>query len=151
VSEHVAHVDWRRDGAPFGRDYDRTHVWRFDGGVEVPASSAPGLFGDPSRVDPEEAFVASLSSCHMLWFLYLAAEQGLVVDRYRDDPEGTMRRDEHDVTWITDVELRPTIEWSGAPPGSDVVDALHAESHRRCFIANSVRTNVTVHRPPPTR
>jgi organic hydroperoxide reductase OsmC/OhrA len=145
MSEHLAEIDWTRDGAPFGKDYDRTHVWRFDGGVEVPASSAPGLFGDPSRVDPEEGFVASISSCHMLWFLYIAADRGLVVDRYVDAACGTMRRDEHGVTWITEVDLRPAIEWAEAAPPAEQVAAVHADAHRRCFIANSVRSSITVH------
>lgn len=138
-------VAWERGAAAFGPRYDRSHVWRFDGGVEVPASSAPGLLGDPCRVDPEEAFVAAISSCHMLWFLHLAAEAGQVVDRYLDDAVGTMARDDAGTTWITEVDLRPTIEWSDPQPTVDEVDALHHESHRRCFIANSVRTTITVH------
>lgn len=145
MSEHVAQIEWQRGDAEFSTAYDRTHVWRFDSGVEVPASSAPGLFGDPSRVDPEEAFVASISSCHMMWFLYLAAAAGHVVDRYCDDAVGTMGRDDRGVTWITDVDLRPTIEWSTAAPTPEQVTALHHESHERCFIANSVRTAITVH------
>lgn len=146
-------MEWRRDGAEFGTGYDRTHTWRFDGGVEVPASSAPGLFGDPSRVDPEEAFVAAVSSCHMLWFLYLAAEAGHTVDAYTDSAVGTMKRDERGATSITDVELRPTIVWAGTGPDSAAVDELHHESHRRCFIANSIRSKVTVQSgvaPAPT-
>jgi organic hydroperoxide reductase OsmC/OhrA len=145
VSEHGVEVVWTRDGRPFGERYDRSHVWRFDGGVEVPASSAPGLWGDPSRVDPEEAFVAAISSCHMLWFLYLAAKRGLVVDRYVDAAVGVMQRTERGVSWITDVDLRPVIEWSGEAPAEEVVVALHHESHERCFIANSVRSRITVH------
>ncbi|MCU1486213.1 MAG: osmotically inducible protein OsmC [Actinomycetia bacterium] len=145
MSEHGVEVEWVRGGADFGVKYDRTHVWRFDGGVEVPASSAPGLLGDPSRVDPEEAFVAAISSCHMLWFLHLAAERGLVVDRYVDGAVGTMRRDPAGITWITDVDLRPAIEWSGEAPSPADVDALHHASHERCFIANSVRSAITVH------
>ena len=145
MSEHVAEVAWSRQGADFGVDYDRTHEWRFDGGVTVPASSAPALFGDPTRVDPEEAFVAAISSCHMMWFLYLAAEAGLVVDRYVDHTVGVMRRTESEHSWITDVDLRPEIEWSGESPSDDVIDRLHHESHRRCFIANSVKSRITVH------
>jgi organic hydroperoxide reductase OsmC/OhrA len=145
VSEHGVEVVWTRDGQPFGERYDRSHVWRFDGGVEVPASSAPGLWGDPSRVDPEEAFVAAISSCHMLWFLYLAAQRGLVVDRYVDAAVGVMQRTERGVSWITEVDLRPAVEWSGDVPAADVVVALHHESHERCFIANSVRSRITVH------
>jgi organic hydroperoxide reductase OsmC/OhrA len=145
MSEHGAVVEWRRNDGAFGLSYDRSHVWRFDSGVEVPASSAPELRGDPTRVDPEEAYVASIASCHMLWFLHLAADAGWTVDSYVDGAVGTMERD-GDITWITRVELRPTIGWSGDEPTADEVDALHHESHRRCFIANSVKTAITVHR-----
>ena len=145
MSEHTVTVEWDRGGADFGTRYDRSHLWRFDGGVEVPASSAPSLLGDPTRVDPEEAFVAAISSCHMLWFLHLAADAGKVVDRYVDDAVGTMERDATGTTWITEVDLRPAIEWSPEPPTPDEIEALHHESHRRCFIANSVRTTITVH------
>lgn len=145
MSEHVAEVTWSRDGADFGVGYDRTHEWRFDGGVTVPASSAPALSGDPTRVDPEEAFVAAISSCHMMWFLYLAAEAGLVVDRYVDHAVGILRRTESEHSWITDVDLRPEIDWAGTAPSDDVVSGLHSESHRRCFIANSVKSRITVH------
>ncbi|CAN5620476.1 OsmC family protein [soil metagenome] len=145
MSEHVAQVEWVRGDADFGADYDRSHVWRFDGGVEVPASSAPALHGDPARVDPEEGFIASISSCHMLWFLHLASDAGLVVDRYRDDPVGTMSRASKGVLWVSDVDLRPVIEFSGTQPDAEQIKELHDESHRRCFIANSVRSTITVH------
>lgn len=145
MSEHIAEVTWERGGSEFGVDYDRTHEWRFDGGVVVPASSAPGLFGDPTRVDPEEAFVAAISSCHMMWFLYLAAEAGLVVDRYADSAVGVMRRTDTQHSWITDVDLRPDIVWSGEPPSVEEIEGLHHESHERCFIANSVKSRITVH------
>jgi organic hydroperoxide reductase OsmC/OhrA len=147
MSEHRAEIEWRRDARPFGVRYDRSHSWRFDSGVVVAASSAPDLMGDPTRVDPEEAFVASISSCHMLWFLYLAAEAGLVVDSYRDPAVGLMQRDEGGVTWITDVTLRPEITWSGDAPTDATVASLHHDSHVRCFIANSVRTAITVELP----
>ena len=145
MSQHGADIEWVRGDAAFGTDYDRTHVWRFDGGVEVPASSAPGLFGDPTRVDPEEGFVASISSCHMLWFLYMAADSGLVVDRYADSAVGILGRVASGVSMITEVDLRPSIEWAGQGPGDDRVLTLHAEAHARCFIANSVRSRITVH------
>lgn len=136
---------WARDGAKFGTGYNRNHQWRFDGGVVIPASSAPGLSGDPTRVDPEEAFVASISSCHMLWFLYLAGEQGFIVDRYTDAAVGTMAKGDDGRIGITKVDLRPTIAWSGDPPSADDIATLHRTSHQRCFIANSVRTTITVH------
>lgn len=145
MSLHEAEIDWSRDGTPFGADYDRTHVWRFDGGVEVPASAAPSLHGDATRVDPEEAFVASISSCHMMWFLHLAAAQGLVVDRYLDRAVGTMARAARQRLWITTVDLRPQVTWSGETPPPEVVEDLHRRSHERCFIANSVRSTITVH------
>jgi organic hydroperoxide reductase OsmC/OhrA len=145
-SEHRALVEWGRDGADFGTNYSRAHTWSFDGGVVVEASSAPDRQGDPSRVDPEEAFVASISSCHMLWFLHLAADAGFVVDRYSDEAVGTMDRDDTGTTWVMVVDLRPAIEWSGDHhPTAEDLDELHHESHRRCFIANSVRTKITVH------
>jgi organic hydroperoxide reductase OsmC/OhrA len=145
MSGHRATVEWRRDGADFGERYDRSHQWFFDGGVVVPASSAPNLYGDPSRVDPEEAFVAAISSCHMMWFLYLAAAAGHIVDGYRDDAVGTMTRAGGGTPWISKVDLHPTVEFASSPPTADEIDALHHESHRRCFIANSVRSTITVH------
>lgn len=145
MSEHVAEIVWDRDGAEPGGDYSRSHVWRFDGGVEVPAASAPNLHGDPSRVDPEEAFVASISSCHMLWFLHLAQDAGLYVRSYTDQAVGFMRRLDRGVIAITDVELHPRIEWVGDAPDEGTVTELHEESHHRCFIANSVKCEITVH------
>ncbi|MCB1283926.1 MAG: OsmC family protein [Microthrixaceae bacterium] len=144
MSEHTAAVDWERGDKPFGPDYDRTHVWTFDSGVTVPASSAPGLNGDPSRVDPEEALVAALAGCHMMWFLFLAQAEGLVVDYYSDDAVGTMERVDRGIQAITRIELRPTVEWSGDAPTADVVDRLHHEAHRRCNIANSIKAEVTI-------
>ena len=138
-------MEWTRDGAEFGELYDRSHSWTFDGGVVVPASSAPHLHGDASRVDPEEAFVAAISSCHMLWFLHLAATAGHVVDAYRDEAVGTMSRAGRGTQWISRVDLHPAIEFSAPEPTPEEVEALHHESHRRCFIANSVRSDITVH------
>ena len=144
MSHHNADITWKRNGADFGTAYDRSHEWSFDSGVVVPASSAPDFFGDPTRVDPEEAFVASISSCHMLWFLALAAKAGFVVDEYVDHAVGTMGRDDTGVTWITDVELSPAISWSGTAPDAEAINDLHHRAHKRCFIANSVRSAITV-------
>jgi organic hydroperoxide reductase OsmC/OhrA len=145
MSEHRAVIEWSRDGADFGTRYDRSHHWSFDGGVVVPASSAPHLQGDPSRVDPEEAFVAAVSSCHMLWFLHLAAVAGHVVDTYRDDAVGTMTRTDTGTQWISRVDLHPVVDFAAPGPEPEDVEALHRESHRVCFIANSVRSAITVH------
>lgn len=122
-------------------------MWRFDGGVEVPASSAPDLHGDPSCVDPEEAFVASISSCHMLWFLHLAADRGFHVRTYTDRAVGHMNRVDRGVIAITDVDLHPEIEWVGDVPDARTTAEIHDESHHRCFIANSVTSTITVHPP----
>lgn len=147
MSEHTATVQWELGAGSFGLDYDRSHVWRFDSGVEVPASSAPQLSGDPTRVDPEEAFVASVSSCHMLWFLHLSAEGGWTVTEYSDDAVGTMARDESGAVSITDVALHPRIEWAGLAPTPAEIESLHHQSHEKCFIANSIRSMVRVLEP----
>jgi organic hydroperoxide reductase OsmC/OhrA len=149
--EYRATVRWtREDGAAFtdGR-YSRGHLWRFDGGLEVPASSAPTSvpppFSRPEAVDPEEAFVASLSSCHMLFFLHLAAKDGLVVDAYEDEAIGVMTRNERGKLFVSRVTLDPRIEFSGPKrPLPDQIADLHHRSHEECFIANSVRTEVVV-------
>lgn len=155
---HVASVEWRRDGAVFtDQRYPRAHRWTFDGGAVVPASSSPQVvrvpLSDPAGVDPEEAFVAALSSCHMLWFLGLAAQQGYVVDRYLDTAEGHMARNAAGRDWIARVVLRPQVDFVGERrPDDAAVDALHHAAHDECFIANSVRTELSVqggwsHRP----
>lgn len=147
MSRYSAEVAWNRGEVAPGEDYSRSHVWRFDGGVEVPASSAPDLHGDPSRVDPEEAFVASISSCHMLWFLHLAADRGFHVRTYTDRAVGHMNRVDRGVIAITDVDLHPEIEWVGDVPDARTTAEIHDESHHRCFIANSVTSTITVHPP----
>lgn len=153
MSEYVATVRWARDTADFrnGR-YSRAHVWAFDGGVEVPASASPHVVPAPmsrfEAVDPEEAFVASLASCHMLWFLALAAKRGFVVDRYVDAALGVMEEDATGRLAITRVTLRPHIVFGGeSPPSAAQLAELHHAAHDRCFIANSVKTEVTVAAP----
>jgi organic hydroperoxide reductase OsmC/OhrA len=143
MSEHAVTVAWSRGDREFGPGYDRDHAWTFAGGAVVAASSAATLLGNPERVDPEAAFVASISSCHMLWFLFLAAKDGLVVDGYRDAAVGQMERDERGITWITRVELDPVVAFATSVPAEVVAD-LHRRSHDACFIANSVRTEITV-------
>jgi organic hydroperoxide reductase OsmC/OhrA len=147
MSTYTARISWSRKGVPFtdGR-YSRAHAWHFDGGLEVPASSSPHVvplpFSDPGAVDPEEAYVASLSSCHMLWFLHRAARQGLVVESYEDDAIGLMERDEAGKLAITRVTLRPLATFAGPEPVAEQLDALHEEAHESCFIASSVKTEV---------
>ena len=149
MSRYSAEVAWNRGEVAPGEDYSRSHVWRFDGGVEVPASSAPDLHGDPSCVDPEEAFVASISSCHMLWFLLYqdAADRGFHVRTYTDRAVGHMNRVDRGVIAITDVDLHPEIEWVGDVPDARTTAEIHDESHHRCVIANSVTSTITVHPP----
>lgn len=152
MSEHRAMIHWQRGDAPFTfKDYSRDHAWSFISGVEVPGSSAPGYFGNADRVDPEEAFVASLSSCHMLTFLALCAKKRLVVESYRDQAVGHLEKNDDDKLAITRVVLRPTIEFGGEKrPGPDELARLHDRAHAHCFIANSVKTRVTVEEPEPS-
>ena len=148
MSEHRATVHWTRQGVEFTpKTYSRDHIWKFPGGSEVGASAAPEYMGNEALVDPERAFVAALSSCHMLTFLALAARDGLVVEDYRDDAVGTMERNEQKRIAITKVVLRPVITWGGDAPGQEKLDKLHASAHRHCFIANSVTTEVVVEAP----
>lgn len=146
MSQHSATIRWKRESADFSYDsYNRAHRWAFDGGVEVVASAAPDYRGDPDRVDPEEAYVASLASCHMLTFLALAARKRLVIDSYTDHAVGLMEKNADGKLAITRVTLRPEIEFGGTTrPSSEELAKLHQLAHEHCFIANSVRTAVTV-------
>ena len=149
MSEHRALVHWNRQETEFTpKEYNRDHVWKFEGGSEVGASAAPQYMGNEALVDPERAFVAALSSCHMLTFLAVAARDGFVVDDYRDEAVGTMERNAEKRVAITRVILRPAIAWGSEPPSEEQLDALHAKAHKHCFIANSVTTEVVVE--PPT-
>ncbi len=147
MSEYRTEVIWQRGGQDFlDNRYSRQHVWRFDGGAEVLASSSPQVvpvpYSDSMGVDPEEAFVASLASCHMLWFLSIAARRGFRVDGYHDRASGLMERDERGRLAITVVTLRPEVRFEGPAPDAELLDAMHHEAHESCFIANSVRTEV---------
>ncbi|HVZ65409.1 MAG TPA: OsmC family protein [Lacunisphaera sp.] len=148
MSHYTALVRWDRGSQPFlDNRYSRAHVWRFDGDVEVPASSSPSVVPLPmsraDAVDPEEAFVASLSSCHMLWFLSIAAQRRFVVDSYEDAAEGIMEKNAAGKLAMTRVTLRPLVAFSGDNvPDATQLDALHHEAHAECFIANSVRSEV---------
>ncbi len=148
MAEYGAHVQWSRGDATFiDNRYSRAHAWQFDGGARVPASSSPHVvplpWSDPAGVDPEEAFVASLSSCHMLWFLSLAARERWVVDRYEDQAVGVMARNAQGRMAMTVVTLRPQVSFApGSAPDADRLVALHHDAHDACFIANSVLTEV---------
>jgi organic hydroperoxide reductase OsmC/OhrA len=145
VSEHRVHVSWERGGVDFGYEsYPRDHRWRFEGGVEVPGTAAPAFHGNPKRVDPEAAFVAALSSCHMLTFLAIASRKRLVVDAYEDEAVGLLAKNEAGKLAMTRVVLRPRVVFAGAAPSAEVVADLHERAHHECFIANSVRTDVGV-------
>jgi organic hydroperoxide reductase OsmC/OhrA len=153
VSEHCSTVIWERFGADFlDQRYSRAHRWTFDGGATVPASSSPHVvpipMSDPLGVDPEEAFVAALSSCHMLFFLSVAARRGFVVDQYLDEATGTMDRDAEGRLAMTRVVLRPRIAFVGdLQPDEVTLRELHDEAHHACFLANSVKTEVVVDTP----
>jgi len=146
MSEHKATIKWARNGADFSyKNYPRDHVWRFDNGIEVSASATPAYLGNPQRVDPESAFVAALSSCHMLTFLALASNKGFVVDSYEDSAVGHVEKNANGKLAVTRVELHPKIVYSGTKlPAQADLDWLHDKAHRECFIANSVTTNVQV-------
>lgn len=148
MSHYSTEIMWQRDQQDFlGNRYSRAHLWRFDGGVEVPASSSPQVvqlpWSDASAVDPEEAFVASLSSCHMLWFLAIAGKQGFCVDRYHDQARGQMSANAAGKLFIARVTLRPAVQFSGTClPSREQIAQMHHQAHEECFIANSVRTEV---------
>lgn len=150
MSTYTAQLVWERGTQDFlSNKYSRRHQIHFDGGAVMPASSSPHIvpvpLSDPAGVDPEEAFVASLSSCHMLWFLYFAARGGFVIDRYEDNPVGVMERNAERKMVITVVTLRPKITFSGEKqPSPEELEQLHHKSHDECNIANSVKTEVRV-------
>ncbi len=146
---YTAIIEWTRGDAPFADlAYSRAHRWRFDGGAVVPGSSSPHVVpvpqSDPSAVDPEEAFVASLSSCHLLWFLSIAAKRGFVVDAYVDEASGVMGRNAQRKLAMTEVTLRPRVRFSGRIPSESEHAALHERAHEECYIAASVTSVVRV-------
>jgi len=150
MSKHIATIEWKRTGPDFLKGkYSREHTWTFDGGFTVPASPSPSVvpapWSNPAHVDPEEAFVAAISSCHMLTFLYLASKEGFQVDSYRDEAVGLMTKNEQGVPWVGLVTLRPEIVYSGTRlPGRADEERLHHLAHEQCFIANSIRTKVMI-------
>jgi organic hydroperoxide reductase OsmC/OhrA len=149
--EYRATVKWKRDADVKFTDqrYSRGHTWTFDGGISVPGSSSPFSVRLPysvaEAVDPEEALVAALSSCHMLTFLYIAAKQGFVVDAYADEAVGEMTKNERGKFWVSKVTLHPAITFTGETrPTAEQFDALHHLAHEECYIANSVKSEVVV-------
>ena len=150
MSEHRATVRWEQSGGPFAkRQYSRAHSWSFDGGLTVRAAASPhavpAQFTDLAAVDPEEAYVASIASCHLLSFLPLAALAGFEVLRYEDEAVGHLGKTEAGRFWVSDVELRPRITWAGyrAPDPATEAD-LHHRAHADCYIASSVRTEIRI-------
>ena len=151
MSTYAATIRWTRDpSTDFTRgQYSRAHSWEFDGGLTVPASPSPHIvpapWNDPAGVDPEEAFVASLSSCHMLFFVDFARRDGWVVDSYVDEAEGVLEKRSDGKMWMSRVTLHPRVTWGGEKQPDDAAIAdLHHRAHDACFIANSVTTEVTV-------
>ncbi|MES2627128.1 MAG: OsmC family protein [Pseudomonadota bacterium] len=148
MAEHSAEVLWVRGAQDFcGNRYSRKHLLRFDGGAQLAGSSSPHVvplpMSDASAVDPEEMFIASLASCHMLWFLSIAAKQNFCVDRYEDAAVGVMQKNHDGKMAMTVVTLKPRVEFSGATlPTHAQIDAMHHSAHAECFIANSVVTDV---------
>ena len=148
MAEYTATIAWRRGDAAFTDNrYSRGHTWQFDGGVEVPASSSPQVVPVPlsvaAAVDSEEAFVASVASCHMLWFLSIAAKRGFVVDGYRDEATGLVGKNEKGKIAVLTVTLHPEVSFVGATsPTREQLTAMHHESHESCYIASSIRSEV---------
>ena len=149
MSIHSARVSWARGEAAFEmKTYVRDHQAAFDGGVTLPMSAAAGPAVPPgtvgaATVDPEELTVAAVSSCHMLFFLALAAKRGLTIDRYEDAPHGVLENKDGAV-WFTTITLAPRITWGGAPPDAEAITALHRDAHKRCYIANSLKGHVVI-------
>lgn len=152
MSEYRVTLEWA-GGATAGDflklRYSREHRWVFDGGIEVLASSSPSVvpvpWSNPRAVDPEEAYVAAISSCHMLTFLFVAAKAGFAVARYRDDAVGVMTKTPAGVAWVSRVTLSPKITYAGdRQPTAEELAKLHHAAHEGCFIANSVKTEIVV-------
>lgn len=149
MSEYYATIEWQRQNQNFlDRKYSRAHEWQFDGGFTVPASSSPHIVPLPlsvaSNVDPEEAFVASISSCHMLFFLDFASRDHLIVDSYTDHAIGTLAKDAHGRLAMTEVILNPNVIFDEEQPDKEHIVSLHDKAHHACFIANSVLTEIKI-------
>jgi len=150
MSEHKAIIHWKRASPEFlNGKYSREHTWSFDGGITVLASPSPTVvpvpYSNPAYVDPEEAFVAAVASCHMLTYLYLAYQEGFQVDSYHDEAVGVMTKNERGIPWVSTIILHPRIAYSGEKlPASSDEERLHHLAHEQCFIANSIKTVVKV-------
>jgi organic hydroperoxide reductase OsmC/OhrA len=150
MPEYSAEVIWQRGEAVFTDNrYSRAHLWRFDGGLEIPASSSPHSvplpLSDAAAVDPEEAFIAALSSCHMLWFLAIAGKRRFRIDRYHDRAVGVMAKNVAGKWWVSVVTLRPEVQFSGELlPTRGEIEAMHESAHAECYIANSVNTHISI-------
>jgi organic hydroperoxide reductase OsmC/OhrA len=150
MSDHKATIHWQQPSADFLRGkYSREHTWSFDGGITVAASSSPSVvpvpYSNPANVDPEEAFIAAISSCHLLSFLYVAFRGGFVVESYDDEAVGSMTKNEQGILWVSTVILHPRISFGGEKlPTKEETDHLHHLAHEQCFIANSVKTDIRV-------
>lgn len=145
MSEHLASIRWNRNDQPFDYEhYPRDHEVRFERGQRLTGSAAPAYFGSAEGVDPEEMLVAALSSCHMLTLLAIAAKKGWVVDTYEDDAVGTLGKNADGRAAVTHTVLRPRIVFAGDAPTAQELQKLHESAHRNCFIASSVKTEVTV-------
>jgi organic hydroperoxide reductase OsmC/OhrA len=150
MSDYKALISWKLQGSEFlkGR-YSREHTWTFDGGLSVPASSSPSVvptpWSNPAAIDPEEAFVASIASCHMLTFIFLAGKKGFQIGGYSDEAVGVMTKNERGVPWVSTVTLHPKIDYSGDKrPTTEEIEQLHHHAHEQCYIANSIKTEVKV-------
>lgn len=150
MSQYTATVTWVRNHEPFiDNKYKRVHQWQFDGGQSIHASASPHIvpapLSDPTGVDPEEAFLAALSSCHMLWFLSIAAQAGFIVDRYKDQAKGILSKNEEGKEAMTSVTLRPRVTYPKNHHPTEQKDRqMHHQAHERCFIANSVKTTIRI-------
>jgi organic hydroperoxide reductase OsmC/OhrA len=150
MSTYLATVIWQRNDEDFlAHKYSRAHVWQFDGGTEIAASASPHIVPLPwsreENVDPEEAYIAAISSCHMLFFLDIAAQRGLQVERYEDHATGRMGKNEEGKIALVRIALNPEIEFSSqSQPDQATIDAIHQQAHEQCFLANSVKTEIAI-------
>jgi organic hydroperoxide reductase OsmC/OhrA len=151
MSDHIAILQWKLTAPEadfFKGRYSREHTWTFDGGMTVqasPSSVVPVPYSNPAFVDPEEAFVASVSSCHMLTFLFVASKRGFLIESYDDRSVGVLTKNEKGVFWVSLITLHPKIVFGGAKkPTPEELDQLHHVAHEQCFIANSVKSEIKV-------